>query len=447
MYKFESNFGGQGIDRRSFLRALGIGASTVAVGGLLAGCAPEAKVSVAPSASSSAFKDDGVKAFNFTNWTMAVASGRTLIQKYIDGYDKSHGTTVTSSSYPYGKYLEQLILQIRGGQISGAFQLDISWLTAVGALGKFADLSSFVKDAGYADYALKTGQFDGKQVGLPWTTGAIGMVANSELLEKAKIGEDPKTLEDFEEVLRALKGLGSDVVPYAAMTKVDNLKDIVPWMWAFGSPVVKDDKITVGDEPSIDALIWYKKMYDEGLIGKDLNRVDARALFGQGKVGVYEDAPSARQFVTSNAADKQIGEKLTAFARPLVSGGASKPQALSWGQVICVLEGGEGAFAAAEFARYLSSDKPTAIDYFKGAGTPPTTTGALDDTGFTSDGFAKAFATKITPTAKADPLWKYPKSALIYEALATQVQAVLIDKVTPKAGAEAARQAMQKLID
>ena len=100
----------------------------------------------------------------------------------------------------------------------------------------------------------------------------------------------PKTVAEFEAALTAVKGLGGGVVPWAGMTKVDQLKDIIPWMWEFGSPIVADNKVVIGDDGSVEALTWYKKLYDQKLIAPDVNRVDARALMSQGKTAFYEDA-------------------------------------------------------------------------------------------------------------------------------------------------------------
>lgn len=286
-----------GISRRTLFTAVGLGLAA----GSLAACAPSAGGATGPAvgasgaSSAAGLSDDGAKNFSFTSWSMNEEASKARLQELLNSYSTSAGVKIETPSYPYNDFLKQLILQLKGGQTTGAVQMDIAWLSNAAAVGRFADLSSFAKDMGYADYTLKTGLYKGVQVGLPWTTGAIGMVGNNDLLGKVGMTDPPRTIEEFENLLRELKKLGNGVVPYAAMTKVANLKDIVPWMWTFGSPVVSNGEITVGDEGSIAALTWYKKMYDEGLIGRDVDRFDARALFGQGKVGIYEDAPAARK--------------------------------------------------------------------------------------------------------------------------------------------------------
>lgn len=431
------------LSRRSLLRALGVGAGVAGFAGVV-GCAPSGGPKK-ESGASGLTEDDGVKEFTFTTWSMGEAASKPQLQALLDDYKKKAGVTIKTPSLPYNDFLKQLVLQVQGGQTTGAVQLDITWLSAIGAMGKALDLGALAKGVDYTDQALEIGKYQGKQIGLPWTSGAIGLVGNSDLIEKAGITEEPETIEDFEAALTELKGAGKGVVPYAAMTKVAQLKDIVVWLWTFGSPVVENDKITVGDEASVAALTWYKKLYDKGLIGKDMDRFDARALFGQNRVGVYDDAAPARKFVTPSAKDKDIGEKLIAWKKPVLKSGDT-PQAMAWGHIIAIIGGGEGEYASGQFGKWITSDPQPAIDYFESAGYPPTTKKALAEPKFTDDRFASQFAEKITATAKADPLWKYPKSAQMYEALAEQVQAILIGKATPQKGLDKAKEAMQKLV-
>jgi multiple sugar transport system substrate-binding protein len=270
------------------------------------------------------------------------------------------------------------------------------------------------------------------------------MVGNQQLFDKAGIKKIPTTVDDFEAMLESLKALGNGIVPYAAMTKVDQLKDIIPWMWTFGSPVVENGKVTVGDDGSVEAVTWYKKLYDKKLIAPALDRFDARALFGQGKVGVYEDAPVGRGAVVAAAKDKSIADHLTPFARPVRTAG-DKPVAFAWGGVLVVLAG-KGSGAAAAFARSVTADRATSAEYFVQPGNPPTTAKALADPKVTADSFVSEFSERVTVTARTDPFWAHPQYAQIEQALATQVQAALTGKSTPKQAMADARAAMQKLV-
>ncbi|GAA4208663.1 extracellular solute-binding protein [Actinocatenispora rupis] len=425
------------LSRRGMLGLVGAGA--LALTGAAA-CAPSA----GGTGAAKGVSDDGVKDFTFNGWSLNEAATKDAVAAIVAGYEKSSGAHVKTVSYPYNDYLNQLLLQVRGGNASGVAQCDGAWLATLAATGKLTDLGKVAAGAGYTDASLALGRVKGTQYGLPWTSGAIGMVGNQRLLDKAGVKALPTTVDDFEAMLESLKALGNGIVPYAAMTKVDQLKDIIPWMWTFGSPVVENGKVTVGDDGSVEAVTWYKKLYDKKLIAPALDRFDARALFGQGKVGVYEDAPVGRGAVVTAAKDKSIEKVLTPFARPVRSAG-DKPVAFAWGGVLVVLQG-KGSGAAAKFAKYVTSDLRTTTGYFAKTGNPPTTTKALADPALTADRFVTEFTKRVTTTARTDPFWAFPQYAQIEQALATQVQAVLTGKSSPKQAMADARTAMQKLV-
>ncbi|MGV2383907.1 MAG UNVERIFIED_CONTAM: extracellular solute-binding protein [Thermobifida fusca] len=427
------------LSRRGLLRLFGVASGAALGAGALAACAPSTGGSDEPAGGAT---DDGVKDFQFTAWSLNEASTKDTLQAMVDDYAAGAGAKITTASYPYNDFLNQVLLQIRGGTLTGAVQVDVAWLATLAATGKLVDLQANA-GGGYTDAALGIAKVNGTQYGLPWTTAGIGLIGNSELLDKAGVTDPPTTIEDFEETLRALKGLGGGVVPWAAMTKVDQLKDFIAWMWAFGSPVVENGKIVIGDDASVAALTWYKKLYDEELIAPDVNRFDARALFAQGKVGFYEDAIAGRGAVTSASPDKQIAEKMRPVARPVKNSG-DKPRNLAWGHAIVVVQG-SGAAAAAKFAAALTSDPKYTGQWFAKAGLPPTTTAGLDSAEVRNDTFTANFATAIGAHSEPDPFWIYPQFAQIQQVLATQVQAALIGKASPQDALAEAKQQMEAL--
>lgn len=424
--------------RRDVLRLLGAGAG----GAALAGCAPTSSGTTSTPGGS---KAEQVKDFSFTAWSLNEETSKQVIQQIIDGYAKRAKLTIETASYPYNDYLEQLTLQARGGELSGAAQLDIAWLGALAPLGRLADLSDVAENAGYTEAALASGQLEGKQYGLPWTTGSIGFLVNSELLDAAGVTEHPTTIDDFEAVLEELKRSDPDLIPYAASTKVEQLKDILVWMQAFGCDLLDGDQVTIGDDASIETVAWYKRLYDRKLIAPDVDRFDARALFAQKKTAIYEDAVVGKGVIAAESPDKELVHKLAPMVRPVRTEGDT-PQAALWGHIVVVFDD-EARDSAAEFARFLTTDRTTTVDYFEQTALPPTTTAALADQAVADDEFTASWTERITATAKPSPFWAYPRYAQMETAVAEQVQAVLVGKASP---AEAMRQAgtdVQRLVD
>ena len=69
----------------------------------------------------------------------------------VDGYVGRHRRKISTASYPYNDYLNQVLLQIRGGTLTGAVQVDVAWLATLAATGKLVDLSSIAGKADYTD--------------------------------------------------------------------------------------------------------------------------------------------------------------------------------------------------------------------------------------------------------------------------------------------------------
>lgn len=426
------------LTRRRLLQLVGVGAGAAA----LAACAPTGGAS-APSAvpaTSGAPKTD----FSFASWSLTEEAAAGPIKDLLGQYAAANEVEITQVSYPFNEYISQLTLQVKGGQFTGAAHVDVAWLASLAALGRLQDLGALARQADYTEAGLTAAQFDGVQYGLPWNIGAIGLIGNQELLDKAGIGTFPTTIDDFTAALGKLKGLGGGLIPYAASTKAAQLKDILIWMQTFGCSLVEDGTVTIGDDASIEAATWYKSLYERGLIAADVDRFDARSLFAQGRTALYDDAIVGRDSVITESPDKNLESKLVALPRPVVAQGDT-PRALVWGGAIVVVDG-EGAGTAADFAQWMTSDVDVAAQYFRARGLPPTTTTALALPEVAADVFSTQFGERITATATTNPFWLHPQYAQIESAIAEQVQAVLVGSSDPKSAMQKAGETAQGLV-
>lgn len=425
------------LTRRHLLQLLGLGAGTAT----LAACAPSAGGSAGTTATSGGAKTD----FAFSSWSLTEETAAPAIQSLLGAYGDDNGVSIEEVSYPYNEYISQLTLQVQGGQFTGAAHVDVAWLGSLAALGKLQDLGPLAEGVDYTEAGLTAAQFDGVQYGLPWNIGAIGLVTNGGMLAEAGVEEFPTTIDDFEAALKKIAKLGDGVIPYAASTKAAQLKDILIWMETFGSPLLDGSTVTIGDDASVEAVTWYKSLYDQGLIAPDVDRFDARSLFAQGRTPIYDDAVVGRDAVVTESPDKDLASKLTAQSRPVLAAGDT-PRALVWGGAIAVVDG-EGAETAADFARWVTSDTEAAKEYFEARGLPPATESALALPEVAADEFGTQFNERITATATTNPFWAYPQYAQIESAIAEQVQAVLVGSKDAKSAMAHAGETAQGLID
>lgn len=424
-----SSYDASQISRRDLLRLLGAG-GIAASAGSLAGCGGS------DGGSSTA------GTVQFTAWSLQLDAEKETVNKILSAYEQSAGVDVTPEALPYDNYLDQLILRIRGGEVSGVAQVNLDWISTVAATGKLQELGDASSGRGYTDVALEGGKVEGVLYGLPWTTASIGMIGNQQLLEQAGVTTAPKTIEEFEGALDMLKAVDG-VTPYAAMTAADQLKDIVAWILTFGGTVLEDGKVTLGDDGSVDALEWYKSLLDRGYIAPDMDRFVARTLFAEGRVGYYDDAPLARASLQSQSTDAQLADALVAIPRPV--GDSGRPEALLWGRFVVVLAD-EDSDAAVEFAQHLTSDTDAALQYFDGTTLPPTTEEALAAAPVQEDTFIATFQEEITATASPSPFWTYPTYSKMDSILAERVQAVLTGSQSAKDALKEANTAISSLL-
>lgn len=382
--------------------------------------------------------------FTFTSWNYGEDAQKALIEQEVAGFTDGKEITADLVSFPFAEYRNQLLLRSRDGSTTGAAQLDIADIQSLERLGVLQDLSSYAEKADYTDAALKNGQVDGKQYGLPWYTGSIGLISNTELLEKAGVTETPQTVAEFEDALRKVKALGGDLVPYALATKPETIKDFIPWFETFGSKIVDGDKISINDKGAVKALEWIASLVKDGLVSLNVGRPEARTLYSQGKAAFFDDANQVRGTITSQATDPTLLDHTLPISRPVVKAGDS-PKSLAWGGLLVVFKEGPTQ-TASEFAGFLSSDVDTAINRFEKIGSVPTTTTALKDPAFTSDTYASTWQKQITDTASPNPLWQFPEYSQMEAKLAEQIQAVLIGEKSAQDALDAANKAMQDLV-
>lgn len=398
---------------------------------MLAGCAaPVAQPGAAPAAGTEAAAEAPAEAaapadLTFTAWAINEGASKEVVEGYMQAWGEANNATVSGQAFPWAEMLNQLVLQVNGGSAEGAAQLDIAWLNTMAATGKLLDLGPYVEGRGYTEAGLRSGQVDGVQYGLPWTTASIGLIANQQILDAAGVTELPTTIAEFEAALDQIKAYDPEIIPYAGMTALNGLKDLIPWIWTFGGSVIGEDgAVTLGDEGSVAALEWYKSLLDRGLMAPEMDRATARQLFSQGKVAFYDDAVVAKGIVTVDTPVENLADLIVPVPRPVLNAG-DEPQSLLWGHLVVVFDG-PNADAAAQWAQWLTSDLDTTVDYFQQLALPPTTDAALQSDVVKNDAYMAAWAEKVTATARMNPFWPYVESARMESILAEGAQAYLL---------------------
>lgn len=385
------------------------------------------------------------KALTYVGWSQDEAASKPTLSAMFDGYRKANADVkLDVVGFPWGQMQQNILLRLRSGQPLDVVQLAERWLPQFASTGKINDLHEVYGNGALEKLispgVLKLGDFRGKQLGLPWTAGSIGMVANLKVLKDAGVSAPPKTVDAFIEALKAIKKTLPQSVPYAMSTKNNNSlsPDFQVWLWTFGGEVFDaKGKVAVNSAAAVRALSFMTDLVKDGLAAKDIDRPDARRMYAQNQTGFYQDAPLARGFARNNSGKgTEFDVFVQAMATPVLKSGDT-PQSFAWGHLLTMFNDGKGAPNAlslqAKLASHLALSDANQLQYFKEQGLFPVTNSALAL--LASDPYVSAW-TQGSRTAERDEVSQWTTSADPVTIIGEEVQGSLLGQKTPQAAIE-----------
>ena len=370
----------------------------------------------------------------WAGWSGEEEASKPIFERMMQAYRDQTGNDVTWVGFTWSDAAQQLLIRCQSGEQLDLSQADISIFNTLVQAGVLEDWNNvvgedYMKNTFEQSY-LEVGNVDGKQYGMPWTMAAITMVYNPEILTAAGWTEPPKTIDEFEKCLADIKAYDPNIIPYALSTKDATCgADFVPWLWTFGSGIWDENgNIIVNNDKAVQALDWYKSLYDKGYIALDVGRSEARTMFAQGKVAFYDDAVVAKSQVISNGVDPDnVVNVCSAMLRPVLKEGDT-PQAVQWGGMLVVYKNSEYKEDAAALAKVLESDEIT-LDYFKNGGMPPTTKSAANSDVVKNDPYINTFI-ESTKTARLEETARMTNANEIKNILTEEIQFALLGQKT-----------------
>lgn len=377
----------------------------------------------------------------WAGWTGEEEASKDVIQSMIEDWNADNPNTQFSwVGWPWDNTLEQLIIRSQGGEALDVAQVDIVWLKALANAGVLEDLGSIVGEdwlsENIEEATLKTGQVDGVQYGIPWTTASIGMINNPSLLEAAGVEAVPETIDEFEAAMQKIKDYDSDIVPYALTTKGGGTaKDFMQWLWTFGGEVF-DDKgnVVINSAAGVEALTWLKEQVDNGFISMDMDRFSARQMYATEKVAFYDDAILARGILESNGiAEEELDQKIEPMLRPVVGSGDT-PRSVMWGHVLVAFKDSASLEKSAEFIKHLISEEQS-LKYFEDGGLPPVMNSAISSPEVQEDAWTSEWL-NITATGENAETIDYENSSELDGIISEELQAALLGDKTPEQALE-----------
>jgi multiple sugar transport system substrate-binding protein len=385
------------------------------------------------------------KGMTYVGWSQDEAASKPTLTALFDGFRSSQpGARLDVIGFPFGQMQQNVLLRLRSGQPLDVVQLTERWLPQFATTGRMIDMNQVfgrgVLEKQINPDILKFGEFRGKQLGVPWTAGSIGMVANAKVMQDAGLSTPPLTIDEFLTALRAIKRTQPQSVPYALMTKNNNSlsPEFQTWLWTFGGSLFNDKgQAAVNSAAGVRALGFMTDLVREGLAAKDIDRPDARRMFAQHQTGFYNDAPLARGFARNNSGKGNAFDAfVVAMPTPVVRKGDT-PRAFAWSHLLCMFGDGKSVPNAqstqAKFISHLALSAGSQLQYFKEQGLFPVVGSAINQ--LASDLYVSTW-TKAARSALRDEISFWPNSADLTTIVGEEVQAALLGQKTAQAAVE-----------
>ena len=385
-------------------------------------------------------------------WSQDQAASKPVLTGMFEAYRKAQADVkLDVVGFPWGQMQQNILLRMRSNQPLDVVQLAERWLPQFASTGKMVDLHEVYGKANLEKQmspgVLKLGEFRGKQYGLPWTAGSIGMVANAKVLKDAGISAPPKTVDAFLEALRAIKRTQPQSVPYAMTTKNNNSlsPDFQVWLWTFGGELLDDKgQVLVQSPAAVRALTFMADMVKEGLAAKDIDRPDARRMFAQNQTAFYHDAPLARGFARNNSGKgTEFDRFVVAVPTPVLKNG-DPPRSLAWGHLLTFFGDGKSIPSQqslqAQFAAHLAMNDASQLAYFNSQGLFPVTNSALAQ--LKNDAYVSEWSATARSALRDEPSF-WPNSADLTTIVGEEVQSALLALKSPQAAIDAMAKRLQ----
>ena len=315
--------------------------------------------------------------------------GVTFIKDTVDSYMAAHPNVKINLTVLENTALkEKISTEMQSGNPPDLFQ---SWgggtlaqQVAAGLVQPIDDQIADVKDNINAA-GLSMANVDGKQYGLPYNLGVVGLWYNKDLFQQAGIAGPPATWDELLADVQALKDKG--IVPISLAAEAANTWTAMFW-WAYLSTRIcgadgMNTAIATGDWTAdcfVKAGEAFKQLIDLQPFQPGFQAAihDAQeGEFGNGKAAMMLQGQWAASAQASNSESTTgIGDALGWAPFPMVEGGAGLPtDVFGGGDNFAV--GRDAPKEAVDFLKYLTTDETVVKNWVeKGVGVLPTLNGS-----------------------------------------------------------------------
>jgi multiple sugar transport system substrate-binding protein len=298
------------------------------------------------------------KPANITVWAWTPGT-----QEAVDMFEKAHpNIKVKLQSVGQGNpHYRKLRTVLKSGKgLPDVVQMEFQYIPSFTLTKSLLDLKPYMPDnflSNYPKWLQQQIQVAGGIYGVPWDTGPLGFIYREDLVKKAGIKMPIETWDEFADA--AIKYHKADPKSYLVNLPGGQTGQWIGLFWQNGArPFTTDPENFKADltDPKVKQVTeFWDKLYDAGAISHDTDFVEGWYQgFARGKYAGWLSAawgPIFLQDYTKNSKGKWRAQALPVWeAGQKVSG--------NWGgSTLAVLKGSKNKAAAAEFARWILTEK------------------------------------------------------------------------------------------
>jgi multiple sugar transport system substrate-binding protein len=257
----------------------------------------------------------------WATWGWAEPVFQEVAQKYIEMFEAEHpDIKIEQGGVPYPRYEETMLTRLAGGAAPDMTRAADAMYFLFKDRGYLAPLDDYIDMSKYADDLVSAQQIvvdDGKSYGLVEGFYPYALIYNKGLFEEAGITAPPTTPQEFLEVAKKLTR-GQEQYGYGTRHTMAEQGgwwyEMSFWITAFNATWAKDGKPTVNTPEMIEAVTFFKEMYDADIFPKGVDAATYRRMFAEGKIAMQTDNQGMFEFVKQANPDIELGFAPPPFA-------------------------------------------------------------------------------------------------------------------------------------
>ena len=359
----------------------------------------------------------------FVSWMVAEASGgEEWIPERIKVWEQSHpNVSVEVIPLPWEETPNKIPTQVLAGNAPDIYTIESLWL------GKFAKMPGASEDlkkympASFTSQlvpAYKGGEMEGKMAGLVWSPNPWVIVFNNDLAKKAGVSGAPKDLNDFLRKSAAVFKLGGRVYGAGLQLNLDEYSadtfHIIMWQPG-GDLLDKTGKPAVNSPGTLKSVNILKGLADRKEIPFGEDARDLRTIFADGQLGFMFEGPWIAGVLDSMGMTRDEWDV------------ANWPgDVLPASYILCLYPDSKNKDLAWDLMKFIVTDEPTTIEYFKKTGLLPMIKTQYQDPAYNTL-YAKVFLSQMAKLRNPNVFASLKKAEIEIEFMKV-IQAILLGK-------------------